>query len=485
MNVADELCQLDISEIAPRIRLRHVSPVELTEAYLDRIERIDPRLNTYITVLADQAREAARAAETEIINGEWRGPLHGVPFGIKDLFDVAGVPTTMGSKILRDNVPPVDATVVSRLKEAGAIILGKQNLHEFAFGITSENPHYGVVRNPWDVTRVPGGSSGGTAAAVAAGLCAAGLGSDTGASIRAPASFCGTVGLKPTYGRVSRAGALPLAWSLDHAGPLTRSVADCALVLQAIAGADPRDPASSAEPVPDFSAALSLGVRGLRLGIPREYFFEIVEPEVERLVDEAIATLERLGAEMQEVSLPHVVHAQVAGNVIMSSEAAAWHASWLRERPQDYGADVLQRIRGGLLVHATEYLHSQQMRTLIQQDFASAFEHVDVVLGPTVPLVAPPLGRTFEPGGPLNLAPRSIANRTTVPCNLTGMPAISVPCGFADGLPVGLQIMGPAFGEPMVLRVAAAYEGATAWRQHWPSIQAAAATSGVADRSST
>jgi aspartyl-tRNA(Asn)/glutamyl-tRNA(Gln) amidotransferase subunit A len=479
-----DLWELDITELGPLLRERKVSPIDLTDAYLDRIEHVDPRLNTYIRVLPEQARAAAQDAEAEIVKGDYRGPLHGVPLGIKDLFDVAGVPTTMGSKILRDNIPSTDATVVAKLKQAGAIILGKQNLHEFAFGITSENPHYGVVRNPWDLERVPGGSSGGTAAAVAAGLCAAGIGSDTGASIRAPASFCGTVGLKPTYGRVSKAGALPLAWSLDHAGPLARSVADCAVVLQAIAGSDARDAATSTEPVPDYSAGLAQGIQALRVGVPREYFFEIIEPEVERLVDEAIATLERLGAQVQPVSLPHVRHAQVAGNIIMSSEAAAWHATWLRERAHDYGADVLARIRGGLIVHATEYLHSQQMRTLIQQDFAAAFEHVDVVVAPTVPLVAPPIGRTFEPGGPLNLAPRSIANRTTVPCNLTGMPAISVPCGFADGLPVGLQIMGRAFDETMLLRVAAAYEAATDWRKTRPPLQAATVSAG-AERSST
>jgi aspartyl-tRNA(Asn)/glutamyl-tRNA(Gln) amidotransferase subunit A len=469
MTDTSDLCALDIGEVAPLLRDRKVSPVELTESYLGRIERLDARLNTYILVMPDQARAAARAAEREIGGGAWRGPLHGVPIGIKDLFDVAGVPNTMGSKILRDNVPTTDATVVERLKTAGAIILGKQNLHEFAFGVTSENPHYGVVHNPWDLDRVPGGSSGGTAAAVAAGLCAAGMGSDTGASIRAPASFCGTVGLKPTYGRVSRAGALPLAWSLDHPGPLTRSVGDCALMLQAIAGADPRDLASIAEPVPDFAADLNRGVAGLRLGVPREYFFDIVEPDVKRLIHDAFGVLEGLGAHLVEVSLPHVMHAQVAGNVIMSSEAAAWHADWLRDRPHDYGDDVLQRIRGGLLVRATEYLHSQQMRALIQQDFLTAFEHVQLVLAPTVPLVAPRIGHTLEPDGPLNVAARSITNRTTVPCNLTGMPAISVPCGFSGGMPVGLQIMGPAFGEPVVLRAAAAYAAATPWRGRRPA----------------
>jgi aspartyl-tRNA(Asn)/glutamyl-tRNA(Gln) amidotransferase subunit A len=461
---SDELCQVDITKLSRLLRGKELSPLELTDAYLERIARLDPRLNSYISVQPDQARQAAGEAEAEITRGAWRGPLHGVPVGIKDLFDVAGVATTFGSKILRDNVAPSDATVVARLKAAGAVILGKHNLHEFAFGITSENPHFGVVRNPWNLERVPGGSSGGTAAAVAARLCAAGIGSDTGASIRAPASWCGAVGLKPTYGRVSRAGALPLAWSLDHAGPLTRSVADCAIVLQAIAGHDPRDPATSTEAVPDFTATLEQPVEGLRIGVPREYFFEIVEPDVERLVRAAIEVLGRLGAQVEEVSLPHVSHAQVAGNVIMSSEAAAWHATWLNERPQDYGADVLQRIRGGLLVRATEYLHSQQMRSLIQHDFADAFERVDVILAPTAPLVAPRIGHTFEPGGPLNIPPRQIANRATVPCNLTGMPALSVPCGFSDGLPVGLQIMGPAFSEALVLRVGAAYEAASAWR---------------------
>src|SRR5438874_3052305 len=430
---ADELCFLEITQVAALLRGRQVSPREVTRAYVERIDRLNPALNAYITVFADSVLNAAAQAEQEIAQGDYRGPLHGVPIGIKDLFDFAGVPTTMGSKILRDNVAAQDAAVVSRLKQAGALILGKHNLHEFAFGITSENPHFGVVRNPWDVARVPGGSSGGTAAAVAAGLCAAGLGSDTGASIRAPASFCGTVGLKPTYGRVSRFGALPLAWSLDHVGPLARSVADCAVVLQAIAGHDRRDPGSAAEVVPNFSDGLDTGVKGVRVGLPREYFFEIVEPEVDRLVRDAVGTLRDLGASVEEVSLPHVSHAQVAGNVIMSSEAAAWHATWLRERSADYGSDVLARIRGGQLVRAVEYLSSQQMRTLIQQDFAAVLEKVDVVVSPSVPLVAPRIGHTFEPDGPLNVPPRSIANRTTVPCNLTGMPAISVPCGFGAG----------------------------------------------------
>ncbi|HYW90725.1 MAG TPA: amidase [Chloroflexota bacterium] len=469
-----ELTELSIAELAPRLRERQLSPVELTEAYLQRIERLDGQLNSFIRVLPDEARAAARAAETEIGRGDWRGPLHGVPLGIKDLFDVAGVPNTLGSKVLLDNVPTTDATVVKRLRQAGAVILGKHNLHEFAFGITSENPHFGVVHNPWDLDRVPGGSSGGTAAAVAAGLCVGGLGSDTGASIRAPASWCGVSGIKPTYSRVSRAGVLPLAWSLDHPGPIARTVGDCATLLQAIAGPDPRDPTASQEPLPDYSADLHLGVAGLRIGVPREHYFDQVEPSVEQVVRRAIEQLSGLGARIEEVSLPHARHAQAAGNVIMSSEAAAWHHDWLRDRPGDYGADVLLRIRGGLLVRATEYLHSQQLRTLLQQDFAAAFERVNVVLGPTMPLVAPLIGRTFEPSGTFNLAPRGIANRLTVPCNLTGMPAMSVPCGFADGLPVGLQIMAPAFAESLVLRVGAAYEAVTDWHRQRPPLAARA-----------
>lgn len=465
-----DLTQLDITQAADLLRTRQLSSLELTRAYLQRIERLNPRLRAYITVMPDEAEREARQADTEIAASTYRGPLHGVPLGIKDLFDVSGVPTTFGSKILEHNVAAQDAAVVARLKQAGAVILGKHNLHEFAFGITSENPHFGAVRNPWNTDRIPGGSSGGTAAGVAGGLCAAGIGSDTGASIRAPASFCGVVGLKPTYGRVSRVGGLPLAWSLDHAGPITRSVADCASVLQAIAGHDPSDPGSADVPVPDFSAQLNAGISGLRLGVPREYFFEVVEPEVDKLVRAAIDVLAGLGARVEEVSLPHVMHAQVAGNVIMSTEAAAWHATWLRERPEDYGSDVLARIRGGQLIRAVDYLASQQMRTLIQADFRQAFERVDVVVSPTVPLVAPPIGRTLEAGGPLNVAPRSIANRDTVPCNLTGMPAISVPCGFSDGLPVGLQIMAPAFAEPLLLRVAAAYESASPWRAERPPI---------------
>jgi len=467
-----DLHNLAIDELSPLLRHGRVSPVELTAALLERVARVDPAVNAFILVMRDEALGAARVAEGEIRRGEYRGPLHGVPIGVKDLFDVAGVPTTIGSIIMRDNVPAQDATVVARLKTAGAILLGKQNLHEFAFGITSENPHFGAVRNPWDLARVPGGSSGGTAAAIAARLGPAGLGSDTGGSIRIPAAFSGVAGIKPTYGLVSRAGALPLAWSMDHVGPLGGTVADCAVVLQAIAGPDSRDPSTAAARVAAYSEALEGGVAGLRIGVPRDHFFDVVDPRVEGLVRDAITELASQGAVVDEVSLPHARHAPSAGAAIMSSEAASWHGSWLRDRAADYGADVLTRIRGGLLCRATDYLAAQKMRTLIQRDFAAAFRDVDVILAPTVPTIAPEIGRTFDRTAPLDLVPRTITNRATVPANLAGIPAASIPCGFVDGMPVGLQIMGPSFGEATVLRVARAYERATRWHTERPPMPA-------------
>jgi aspartyl-tRNA(Asn)/glutamyl-tRNA(Gln) amidotransferase subunit A len=466
--VSTALHELGIAELAPLLERGELASLELTEHYLDRIQRLDGELNTYLRVFRDGAWSAARRADQEISRGEYRGPLHGVPIGLKDLFELAGVPCTMGSRILAEHVPSTDATVVARLRAAGAVILGKQTMHEFAFGVTSENPHYGDVKNPWDVGRVAGGSSGGTASAVAAGLCVGGLGSDTGGSIRIPASFCGTAGIKPTYGRVSRAGALPLSWSLDHVGPLARTVFDCALLLQAIAGPDPRDPTASTLPVPDYRRGLTGEVKGLVLGVPSEHYFELVEPDVIDRVRTAVGVLEGLGARIEEVPFPHLEHAQVAGTAIMSSEAAAWHGDWLRARAADYGSDVLVRIRAGLLVRATEYLRAQQMRSLIQQDFAAAFGRADVVVAPSMPMVAPRIGTTFEPGGTLNVAPRSVITRSTVPANLAGLPAASVPCGFINGLPVGLQVIGPAFAEGLVLRVAHAYEQATDWHARRP-----------------
>jgi aspartyl-tRNA(Asn)/glutamyl-tRNA(Gln) amidotransferase subunit A len=465
-----DVWDLSIVELAPLLRERKLSPVELTRTLLERSEQLNPRLNAYIRLLPDAALAAARTAEAEIAQGTYRGALHGIPVGVKDLFDVAGVPTTFGSTIMRDNTPVQDATVTARLKAAGAIVVGKQNLHEFAFGTTSENPHYGPVHNPWRLDCHPGGSSGGTASAIAGGLTPAAMGSDTGGSIRIPASMCGIVGIKPTYSRVSRAGALPLSWSLDHAGPLGRTTYDCAFMLQAIAGPDPRDPTASTEPVPDYTAELEAGVAGMKLGVPRQYFFDAIDPSVEGLVRDAIAELQGQGAFVDEVSMPHAEFAQLAGNAIMSSDGASWHGSWLRDRADEYGDDVLYRFRLGLVTRATDYLAGQKMRTLIQRDFAAAFTQVDAILTPTAPITSVPIGTTFDPLPPLNVVPRAVYSRLTVPANMAGIPAISVPCGFVDGLPVGLQVIGPSFEEARVLRVARAYERATRWHTLRPTL---------------
>jgi len=462
----DELALASIAEVALLVRTREVSPVEVTEAVLDRIERLNPTLNAFITVTADAARRSARDSEQEIVAGRYRGPLHGIPISLKDLFLTAGLRTTGGSRILADYIPDADATVTRRLREAGAILVGKNNMHEFAYGTTTINPHYGPVRNPWNVERITAGSSGGSAAAVAAGLGYASMGSETGWSIRRPAAFCGVVGLKPTYGRVSRRGMLPAAWSLDHAGPLTRSVEDAAIVLNAIAGHDAADPASSDRPVPDFTAALGRGIAGLRIGLPRQHYAGTCEPSVEKAFDEAVTRLQSLGAVLVDVELPRVRYTGIASTAIMSVEVDAAHSRWIRQRPEDYSDEVRTRIEAGLVVSAVDYSRAQRLRRWIAEEVAEVFERVDLLACPTSPQVATPiaggLAALNDPGaviadGPFNLL-RLFA--------LIGTPAISVPCGFSpDGLPVGLTIAGRADDEETVLRAASAYERATEWHR--------------------
>ncbi len=465
MTVA-ELTQLSIVEAAELIRKRKLSPLELTEACLERIGLLDARLHAFITVARQEALQAAQQAANAIARGRYKGPLHGIPFALKDLFATAGLRTTAGSKILADHVPAEDAAATARLKAAGAIILGKLNLHEFAFGATGVNPHYGSVPNPWDDTRISGGSSSGAAAAVAVGECPAALGTDTGGSIRIPASLCGIVGLKPTYGRVSRRGVVPLSWALDHVGPMTRSVEDAAVVLGAIAGRDPLDESSSEEPVPDYRQTLKEGkLKGLRIGVPSEYFFEDVDPEVQEAVRLAIAALGKLGAELRDVSLPHITEAPAAVSAIMLPEALAYHQRWLRERPQDYGDDVRQRLELGTTYLAVYCVQAQRLRSLIIEEWRrEVFDKVDLLATPTTPVPAPGLEEN-ELQTTLNLV------RFTGPFNLTGLPAISVPCGFTKaGLPIGLQLAGRWFEEGTVLGAAHAYEQATEWHQRAPSL---------------
>jgi aspartyl-tRNA(Asn)/glutamyl-tRNA(Gln) amidotransferase subunit A len=460
-----DLTRLAVAEAAQLIAAREASPVELAEACLARVEAGDGRLNAFITVTADEARQQAEALESEVAAGKLRGPLHGIPVALKDLFDVKGGRTTAGSKIMADRVSAEDAFVVARLKDAGAVLLGKLNMQEFAYGATGVNPHFGPCRNPWDTERITGGSSSGSGAAVIAGECFYSLGTDTGGSVRIPASLCGVVGIKPTYGRVSRRGVIALSWSLDHVGPLTRTVEDAAIVLEAIAGRDPLEESSSEEPVPDYRAGLSRGVEGLRVGVPREMFFEGLDAEVERAVREAIGVLEGLGARVEEVSLPLIDEIPGAVASIMLPEALAFHQKWMAERPQDYGEDARYRLEMGAMYPAVQYVQAQRLREVAVQRWRDeVFSRVDVLA--TATTIAPAeLIESAELSSTLGLI------RLTNPFNLLGVPAISVPCGFTDGgLPIGLQLAGAWFEEETVLRAAHAYERATEWHKRAPGV---------------
>jgi aspartyl-tRNA(Asn)/glutamyl-tRNA(Gln) amidotransferase subunit A len=467
----DELIRLSIAEAGEQIRRRALSPAELTRAYLDRIQRQDGDLLSYITVLQAEALAAATAAEQEIARGGYRGPLHGIPIALKDLVMTRGIRTTCGSRILREWVPDADATVATRLSAAGAILLGKLNMHEFAYGPTGVNPHYGTAKNPWDPTRMPGGSSSGSGVAVAAGLAAGALGTDTGGSVRIPASLCGIVGMKPTYGRISRAGVIPLAWSLDHVGPMTRTVEDTALLQQALAGRDPADPSTANVPVPDYRRTLGAGVRGLRLGLPKDLFFERLDPEVRAAVLGAARSLEGLGAAVEEVPLPRISHAVPASFAIIAAEATAYHEAYLRSRAADYGADVRARLTSGQFVLATQYLKAQRARQVIRKDVDAIFRHIHALLLPTTPIPAPPLeARELTVDG-LTEDVRLWLIRCTRPINVTGHPALSVPCGFtAGGLPIGLQLVGRYFDEATLLLIGQAFEAVSPARERRPPL---------------
>jgi aspartyl-tRNA(Asn)/glutamyl-tRNA(Gln) amidotransferase subunit A len=486
------LTELGLAELGTRFRAGGTTPTEVAEAYLARIEALDGELHCYLTVTRETALAQAAAADARFRAGTPRGPLDGVPIALKDVLCTRGIRTTCGSKILDGFVPPYDATVVARLIEAGAVILGKLNMDEFAMGSSTEHSAYFPTRNPWDLDRVPGGSSGGAAAAVAAGLAAATLGTDTGGSIRQPAAFCGTVGLKPTYGRVSRYGLIAFASSLDQIGPFARRVEDAALVLQAIAGPDPMDSTSVPEPVPDYRAALGGGIRGLRIGIPDEYFIEGMDAEVESAVRAAIRTLESLGARMERVSLPHTEYGLAAYYLIAPAEASSNLARYDgvkyglrapggrdlidmygRTRAAGFGDEVKRRIMLGTYALSAGYYdayygQAQRVRTLLRRDFEQAFARVDVLAAPTTPGVAFKFGEKAEP---LQMYLNDVF---AVPVNLAGLPGLSVPAGFtAAGLPIGLQLIGRTFDEATLLRAGHAYEQATDWHARRPALAAA------------
>lgn len=450
-------------EASELVRTKKVSPKELTAACLARLQRLNPVLNAFITVTAEQATADAQRAEAEIMKGRWRGPLHGIPVGLKDLFDTAGVRTTGGSAQFADRIPVEDAEVVRRLKAAGAVILGKQNLHEFGLGATSASSHFGPVHNPWDLDYVAGGSSGGSAAAVAASLGYGALGSDTGGSVRLPASLCGIVGLKPTYGRVSTRGAIPLSWSLDHVGVLTRSVVDAALLLQAIAGYDAKDATSVDRPVPAFAAAVKRGAATLRIGVPREYFFTALQPDVQTAIEQALGVVSKLTAGLQEVVIPVSPEVNLA---VMLAEGFAFHAARVREAAALFQPSVLGRLRGGQAVATTAYIERRRELDQMRRDAPGLFAHVDLLVTPTVPLLPVLIAEAQDDESGVALYARN-----TRPFNAYGLPAVSVPCGFAkNGFPIGLQIIGPPWGEESVLRLAHAFEQATDSRTRRPAL---------------
>ncbi|MBV8717543.1 MAG: amidase [Chloroflexi bacterium] len=463
-----ELAFTTISEVAPRLASRDVSPVELTRACLDQIDRLDGQVNAFITVLADSAMDEARTAEAEIQRGEYRGPLHGIPIAHKDLLYTRGVRTTAGSSILADFVPDRDATVVSKLRAAGTILLGKLNLHEFAAGGTSNNPHYGAVHNPWRLEHHPGGSSGGSAAALATGMCLAASGSDTAGSIRIPSHCCGTTGIKPTYGRVSCAGVVPLSWSLDHVGPMTRAAADAALVLNAMAGFDRADSATVDRPAEDFAAQLNEPLRGLRIGVPTTYFTEPLQPEVDSAWRAAIQTLVQLGAIPVDIRLTQLDRATSIGMTVLRCEMVTFHQRWHAEQPEAYGP-LNERFEFAGGVGAVDFVQAQRDREPIRAELWSVFDRVDVLVTPTMPTTAGPIDSDLmEIDG---VVYNTIENTTrfTYPFNLSGFPAVSVPCGFDHlGLPIGLQLAGPPWREALLLRAAHQYQQATDWHQRRP-----------------
>ena len=463
-----DLVYRSVAELSGEIRTGALSPVTLVETVLARVERCRG-LNAFITVTADAARAQARDAEREIARGQYRGPLHGIPVSLKDLIDTRGVRCTCGSRILADRVPSADAAVVERLRDAGAVLLGKNALHEFAFGITTNNPHFGPTRNPWGVDRIPGGSSGGSGAAVAAGLGPVSLGTDTGGSIRIPAALCGVVGLKPTFGRVSRHGVFPLSWTLDHVGPLTRTVEDAALVLQAIAGPDPRDPSTLGQSVPDFRAGLRTSVAGARVGVLADEYHQEMADDVRSQFRAALEILSGLGLRLEDVRFPRPAEARAAAQAVILAEASSVHEGWVRERPGDYGPDTLDLLRQGLFLTATQYLRAQKVRALLLGEADGLLRPYAALVAPTTPVVASAIGQKMVALAGREVEVRGAMTRLVRLINFVGLPAISVPCGFgADGLPVGLQFIGRALDEATLLAVAHAYEQATPWHTRRP-----------------
>jgi aspartyl-tRNA(Asn)/glutamyl-tRNA(Gln) amidotransferase subunit A len=456
--------ELSVAEASALIRSRALSPVDLTRAYLERIERLNGRVNAYITVTAALAREQAEQREAELARGLWRGPLHGIPIGLKDNMDTAGILTTAASAVFADRVPERDAAVYTRLENAGAVLLGKLNMHEFAYGGSSAITHFGPVHNPWKLDYIPGGSSGGSAAAVAAHMCAAALGTDTLASIRQPAAYCGVVGLKATHGLASIAGIVPVSTSLDHVGPLARTVADAALVFQAIAGYDPQDSVSIEATIPSYTAALAQRTSGLRIGVPRDPYYRALDPDIERATTAALEVLGTLTAGARDVTLPAAPSFEV-----LLGEAYAYHKRYLDD-PRTaalYDPRTRARIVAAGQFSAAQYIDALRDLALARHEIERVFEQVDLLVTPTTPVMPT---KIVDAEVPATTTGAESSARNTAPFNVYGIPTISVPCGFSRGLPIGLQISGPRLGEPAVLALAQAFEQATNWHRERPPL---------------
>ncbi|MBI4640853.1 MAG: Asp-tRNA(Asn)/Glu-tRNA(Gln) amidotransferase subunit GatA [Candidatus Tectomicrobia bacterium] len=452
-----ELPFFSLHELAPLLKRGEISPVELTKALLERIEALNGSLVAYITIVADEALAAAKSAEEAIRSGAYRGPLHGIPIALKEVFETKGIRTTAGAKILENHIPETNSTVAEQLSDAGAILLGKTNMHEFAAGFTGINEHFGTSRNPWDLERIAGGSSSGSGTAVAASLAIAAMGSDTGGSIRVPSSFCGLVGLKPTTGRVSSFGVIPLSWTFDHAGPMTKKVEDAALMLNILAGSDPLDPTTWNTPPPldDYTTALTKEIRGLKVGVPTDYFFEEIDPEIDEAVRKAIRLLESFGAIVEEVPFPQARAAREIFMTIVTAEAYAYHRENLEKHPDKFGERVRRFVEGGREISSAQYIQALQTMKKLRREMGLLFEKADLIVTPATPVPASKIGE-----------PRGSIGHCTLPVNPLGLCAIALPCGFtSEGLPIGLQILGKPFDEATILCVAHHYEQATEWHK--------------------
>jgi len=461
----DNLMEKTIQELAPLIQNKEISPVELVDQCLERIQETEPTINAFITVLEDSAKENAKVAEKEILNGNYKGVLHGIPYSAKDLYTTKGIKTTAGSKILSDYVPDFDATTVSKLNTAGAILVGKNNLHEFAYGGTNENEHFGPTGNPWNPNMIPGGSSGGSGATVAAFSSIFSLGTDTGGSIRIPASLCGVVGIKATYGRVSRNGVLPLSSSLDHAGPLAKTTWDTAAVLSVMAGYDPKDPSSSKKEVPNYFEAFTednFSLEGITIGICEAYYFENLDPEVEMSVRQSIELFKTLGASIVEIDLPFLEESAKLQSMLTTAEAYSYHSSYLKERYEEYGTNIRTRLELGQYTPAWAYIQAQRLRQKTKESWNEVYKSIDLLLAPTTAIPAFPINCSTITFGDKEINPRDLGVLArTSPSNFNGFPCISVPCGFTEsGLPIGLQLQGRPFEELLVFRAANSFEKA-------------------------